>query len=425
VRAATELKRLEDVCELFADGDWIETKDQSPSGIRLIQTGNVGNGEFKDRGEKARFVSEATFKRLRCTEIFEGDCLVSRLPDPVGRSCLLPKTGERMITAVDCTIIRFKRDLVEPKYFHYFSQSDGYFKQIEKLTTGATRQRISRSNLGTIVLPRPPLPAQQRIVAILDEIFAGLATATANAEKNLKNARELFDSVSKSLLQPPNETWQRLTLEVLLQRGWAVSHLDGNHGNDYPRKDEFISSGVPYLSANCLENDSVDMSFAKFLSPERAGLLRKGIAQNNDVLFAHNATVGPVAMLYTDEPKVILSTSLTYYRCHPDHIVPEYLAHYMRSPEFKDQYEAVMRQSTRNQVPITKQRQFFHVIPPLIEQRRIAEKLDSLMDEVKRLDAIYKHRSTHLSVLKQSILQKAFSGEVTSRLPSALEEAAE
>lgn len=120
------LERLEVLCELFADGDWIETKDQSSSGVRLIQTGNVGNGEFKDRGEKARFVSGAAFKRLGCTEIFEGDCLVSRLPDPVGRSCILPATGQRMITAVDCTIIRFKRDLLEPKYFRYVAQSDGY-----------------------------------------------------------------------------------------------------------------------------------------------------------------------------------------------------------------------------------------------------------------------------------------------------------
>jgi type I restriction enzyme S subunit len=268
-------------------------------------------------------------------------------------------------------------------------------------------------------------PEQQRIVAILHEALAGLANATANAEKNLKNARELFDSVSRSLLRARNESWERLSLEVLLERGWIVSHLDGNHGNDYPRKEEFVSSGVPYLSANCLDADSVDMSLAKFLSPERAASLRKGIAQNNDVLFAHNATVGPVAMLYTGVPKVILSTSLTYYRCGPSHIVPEYLAHYMRSPEFKDQYEAVMRQSTRNQVPITKQREFFHVIPPLEEQRRTANKLDLLRGDIKRLEAAYKQKLVRVSDLKQAILQKAFSGELNLLPSQAINQAAE
>jgi type I restriction enzyme S subunit len=94
----------------------------------------------------------------------------------------------------------------------------------------------------------------------------------------------------------------------------------------------------------------------------------------------------------------------------------------MRSPEFKGQYEAVMRQSTRNQVPITKQREFFHLIPPLDQQRMISEKLDSLLGEVKRLEAIYIQRVSYLSEIKQSLLQKAFSGELT--LPP-LKEAAE
>jgi type I restriction enzyme S subunit len=97
-------KTLGELCEVFADGDWVESKDQSADGVRLVQTGNVGEGVFKDRAEKARYISDATFKRLRCTEFFEGDCLISRLPDPVGRSCILPETGERMITAVDCTM---------------------------------------------------------------------------------------------------------------------------------------------------------------------------------------------------------------------------------------------------------------------------------------------------------------------------------
>jgi type I restriction enzyme S subunit len=107
MREGWEVRPLSRLCEVFTDGDWIESKDQSPQGIRLIQTGNIGEGIFKGRSDKARFVSPATFDRLRCTEIFEGDCLVSRLPDPVGRACILPATGERMITAVNCTIIRF------------------------------------------------------------------------------------------------------------------------------------------------------------------------------------------------------------------------------------------------------------------------------------------------------------------------------
>ena len=79
-----EVKKLESICKVFADGDWIESKDQSNEGIRLVQTGNIGFGFFKDKDDKARYISEETFKRLNCTEILPGDLLVSRLPDQVG-----------------------------------------------------------------------------------------------------------------------------------------------------------------------------------------------------------------------------------------------------------------------------------------------------------------------------------------------------
>jgi type I restriction enzyme, S subunit len=144
---------LSDACELFTDGDWIETKDQSDQGIRLLQTGNVGAGEFKDRREKARYISPETFERLRCTEVVSGDCLISRLPDPVGRSCIVPATNDRMITAVDCTIVRFKRSVLLPSFFNYYTQSTSYLNDVNRECTGATRQRISRKNLGKTLIP--------------------------------------------------------------------------------------------------------------------------------------------------------------------------------------------------------------------------------------------------------------------------------
>ncbi len=97
-----EYKKLGEVCTLLTDGDWVESKDQSESGIRLIQTGNIGNGFYKDKTESSKYISEETFSKLNCTEIFEGDILISRLPDPIGRACIIPNNSTRMITAVDC-----------------------------------------------------------------------------------------------------------------------------------------------------------------------------------------------------------------------------------------------------------------------------------------------------------------------------------
>jgi type I restriction enzyme, S subunit len=203
--------------------------------------------------------------------------------------------------------------------------------------------------------------------------------------------------------------WDVITLETLLQRGWIESHLDGNHGGDYPRKEEFVSEGVPYISANCLVDDHVDMSRAKYLSQSRADLLRKGIARDGDVLFAHNATVGPVAVLHTDEEKVILGTSLTYYRCNQGYILPGYLAYYMRSFEFKRQYLQVMGQSTRNQVPITKQREFFHIIPPIPVQQRIVSILDEAFEAIVTAKANAEKNLLNTRALFESHLEAVFS----------------
>jgi len=189
-------KKLGELCEVFEDGDWVESKDQSSEGIRLIQTGNVGEGVFKDRAEKARYISEATFKRLRCTEIFEGDCLISRLPDPVGRSCILPDTGERMITAVDCTIVRFKRAQLLPALFNLYSQSSDYIGAVAKQCTGTTRNRISRSNLGLIPIPVPPLAEQREIVTQLD----ALAAETQRLTRLYEQKQAALAALKKSLL---------------------------------------------------------------------------------------------------------------------------------------------------------------------------------------------------------------------------------
>jgi type I restriction enzyme, S subunit len=163
--------KLRDICKIFDDGNWIETKDQSNDGIRLIQTGNIKFGTFADRKNKARYISDKTFKNLNCKEIFAGDILISRLPEPVGRACIIPKLSERAITAVDCTIIRLK-EICLPEYLNYYMQSPQYFIDIRKEISGATRQRISRKNLGEILITLPPLEKQQHIISKLNTAFS-------------------------------------------------------------------------------------------------------------------------------------------------------------------------------------------------------------------------------------------------------------
>ena len=167
---AWEQRRLGEVCSTFTDGDWIESKDQSRSGIRLLQTGNVGVNEFIDKSDKAKWVSEGTFLRLKCTEVFPNDILISRLPEPAGRACIVPETGQKMITAVDCTIAKTAANCSGKFLVQYLSSGD-YFNEVNDFLAGGTRQRISRSNLANFVVPIPPEKTEQdKIGELLGQI---------------------------------------------------------------------------------------------------------------------------------------------------------------------------------------------------------------------------------------------------------------
>ena len=170
-----EKRNLKEVSVLFADVDWIESKDQALDGIRLIQTGNVGFGVYIDKTQNAKYISETTFHRLNCLEIYDGDILISRLPEPAGRACLLPKSTERRITAVDCTVIRTDSSVIDRNYLLQFLCSEQYLKTVNSFLAGGTRQRISRKNLEGIEVPYPSIDEQRYWGSFLCKVDARIS----------------------------------------------------------------------------------------------------------------------------------------------------------------------------------------------------------------------------------------------------------
>lgn len=162
--------KIKDCGIVFTDGNWIESKDQSDNGIRLLQTGNIGNGVFLEKEARAKYISEETFENLKCTEIFEGDILISRLPEPVGRACIVPKRNRRMITAVDCTILRVDESVIDKKYLLHFLKSQKYFRTLTGKLAGTTRKRVSRKNLGEIEVDLPDRPTQEHIGNVIENL---------------------------------------------------------------------------------------------------------------------------------------------------------------------------------------------------------------------------------------------------------------
>ncbi|MFV0230373.1 restriction endonuclease subunit S [Empedobacter falsenii] len=198
------------------------------------------------------------------------------------------------------------------------------------------------------------------------------------------------------------EDWEVYDIQELINNNAIVGHLDGNHGALYPKSHEFVEDGVPYVGANALINGKIDFNKVKYLTIARANTFQKGISFPKDLLFAHNATVGPVAYVHDSIEKLILSTTLTYFRCDESKLNSKFLLYEFQAERFVKQYSSVMSQSTRNQVPITAQRKFKIPLPPLAEQEAIASALsdaDALIDSLEQLIA-------KKQLIKQGAMQK-------------------
>ena len=149
----------------FVDGDWIESPYITSDGIRLIQTGNIGTGQYKEKG--FRYISKETFEDFSCTEVDPGDVLICRLGEPVARACVAPQLGKRMITSVDVCILKPGED-VDSRFLVYSMSSHTFLDWVGSLVRGSTRDRVSRSMLGSFSLPIPPRPEQAAIARFLD-----------------------------------------------------------------------------------------------------------------------------------------------------------------------------------------------------------------------------------------------------------------
>lgn len=215
-------------------------------------------------------------------------------------------------------------------------------------------------------------------------------------------------SVPKLRFKEFDGDWEVNSIQHFMNINFILDQMDGNHGELYPKSEEFSSSGVPYVSATDFSSGIIDFSKCKRLPLERAKLFKKGIAQNGDVLFAHNATVGPVAILETELDFVVLSTTATYYRCNGSYLNNNYLKNYFESVFFVQQYFGIMSQSTRNQVPITTQRKLNIAIPSKAEQTKIASFLSAVDEKIQQLN----QKQELLNQYKQGMMQKLFSQQI-------------
>lgn len=172
---------------LFIDGDWIESKVITEDGIRYITTGNVKVGYYSEQGNG--YISPQTFLDLNCTEVFEGDLIISRLNNPIGRACIVPNLNSRIVTSVDNVIYRPDSNLNKRFLLHLFSSKE-YFEHTELISRGATMQRISRGMLGNLKIPLPDIEEQTSIANYLDQKTTQLDDLIAKKERLIQLLEE-------------------------------------------------------------------------------------------------------------------------------------------------------------------------------------------------------------------------------------------
>jgi type I restriction enzyme S subunit len=301
------------------------------------------------------------------------------------------------------------------KYLFYFMVSDAYKDHIEALSDGVNINNLRFDDLKPLEIPLPPLPEQQRIVTILDDVFTRLAAATANAEKNLKNARELFESYLSSVFVPERDGW------VTSELGKEVRFID--YRGKTPPKTE---TGIRLITAKNVKMNRIQREPEEFIDPKiYDSWMTRGYPRKGDVLFTTEAPLGNVAQLDTDETVVIgqrLITMQPYERVLDRTFLKYALMSRPTQAEILKRGTGAtvvgIKASLLKQVPIS--------FPPKVsEQRAMAKDIESNASSVAQLEENYRRKMKELTFLKQSILEKAFSGELTSPPSQVLREAAE
>ena len=356
----------------LSDGDWIESKDQSSSGFRLIQTGNIGEGAFEAHAERARFIPTETFNRLKCTEVFPGDCLISRLPDPIGRACILPDIKTRMITAVDCAIARPVDNKIDMRFFVYYTSTSDYKGQMERGLMGSTRQRISRRNLNEVVISLPDIKIQKEIVAS----FTAIDTQISSVQF-LLNKYEAIKKATVNLLLKPKGNWPVVALGTICE----VCSTRRVHESDW------TSTGVPFYRAREL----VALNEGREISPLHISeklyaecVASSGEIQAGDLLVTGVGSIGVPYLVKRGDRFYFKDGNVIWFK-NRGKLHPKYFLHVFKSEYIQDQIEEMSCVGTVGSYTITNGKQTLIPLPPVWEQEQTVTILDSIDKTLKSL----------------------------------------
>ncbi|WP_293129114.1 restriction endonuclease subunit S [Microcoleus sp. bin38.metabat.b11b12b14.051] len=349
-------------------------------------------------------ISEDDLKKYR---LIDQDIVFARTGATTGKSYLVCNPPES-VAASYLIRLRVQDPTILAKFISKYFQTSEYWDSVSSGISGSAQGGFNASKLSALVINIPPLPEQKRIVAILDEAFEAIDRAIANTEKNLANARELFESYLNNVFTQKGDGWVEKKLEDICS---ITSKLID------PRQAEFLD--LPHVGAGNMISLTGELIEVKTAREEK---LKSGkfIFDENMILYSK---IRPYLMKAC-RPEFSGLCSADVYPLLPNdgQLNRDFLFHLLMSRNFT---KYAIAGSDRAGMPKVNRDHLFRYstwIPSLSQQVNIAQKIDEIATETQRLEAIYRQKLAALKELKQSILQKAFTGELTADTPKTAEE---
>jgi len=372
--------------------------------IASVSTGKWDANHASEKGDY-RFYTCA-YDYLYCdTKRFEGECLI------------LPGNGVNVgeVFYYDGEFDAYQRTYVIsdikilPKYLHYHMLL--HWKALgTKQQYGSATNFIKIGNFKDYEVQYPPLPEQQRIVSILDEAFATIAKAKANAEQNLKNAKELFESYLQGVFEKKGDGWEIKPLG-------EVSKI--NYG--YTEKASFDEVGPKFLRITDIQENGVDWETVPYCKCSDKDLPKYKL-ETGDIVFARTGATTGKSYLIDNPPNSVFASYLIRLRMNSiNEFIPEFISYFFQTKTYWDKINAGISGSAQGGFNATKLGELeFHFPKSKEAQLTIVRQLDALRAETQKLEAVYQKKIDDLEELKKSVLQKAFAGELKTENNIAL-----
>ena len=282
---------------------------------------------------------------------------------------------------------------------------------IYSLARGTAQKNLDVPAFRNIEISYPKsLTEQQHIVEILDEAFTAIAKAKANAEQNLKNAKELFESYLQGVFEKKGEEWEEKKLiEITNKIGSGATPRGGN--------ESYKSEGISLVRSMNVHDFAFREKNLAFIDDKQAKELNNVTLQENDVLLnITGASVARCCIIPKEYLPARVNQHVSIIRTKNEIIDPIFLNLLLTSKFYKDQLLFTGEQGATRQAITKAQLEVFKIAFPktIKEQKSLMNKLEALSTQTKKLEAIYQQKINDLEELKKSVLQKAFRGELKS-----------